>query len=130
MARIVKQSTDSPLPQIFPKGNQCPNCGGYKIDSKLLDKQGVAKKDSIKPNFFGVAKVNPADIRYLEKFSISCRICGYVFIWSNTEPYPKIIERPDLIAKVETQSWMCSYCGSSNDGTKNNCYVCTYPKPQ
>jgi len=128
MAIIKTQTTDSPLPQSYPKGNQCPNCGGYKLESELLEKKGIAKKDSLKFNFLGVAKANPSDVRYYEKYKIACRICGYAFIWSSTEPYPKINERLDLIAKVAAQSWVCSYCGNSNDGTRTSCYVCTYPK--
>ena len=58
-----------------------------------------------------------------------CAICGNQWTQMIGSPLPKVTVRPDLIKKVESQRWTCSYCGSSNDGTRTSCYVCTYPKP-
>ncbi|MBK9600647.1 MAG: hypothetical protein IPO36_02215 [Anaerolineales bacterium] len=57
-----------------------------------------------------------------------CHICGNHWKWMIGTPYPKVTVRPDLLARVEAQRWTCAHCGSSNDGTRTSCYVCTYPK--
>lgn len=57
-----------------------------------------------------------------------CTICGNRWQWMIGSPYQKITERPDLLTIVESQRWTCAHCGSSNDGTRTSCYVCTYPK--
>ena len=61
-------------------------------------------------------------------YNYTCNICGNHWTWNIGTPLPKVTVRPDLIAKVESQRWTCAHCGSSNDGTRTSCYVCTYPK--